>query len=174
MPSKKLNYGFKSVKQRNRLEKISNRHSTKRQLQIFQEEHSYSNSCNFGPGQNENLDLPNLNWVDRDVFVAEEEVSELWDGCRIVELSVLAQGLSACKACGQPLQLKHATDVTNRGLAAYIKVPCLNTLCGTINSIPTGTKKGKQFEINEKIGSGHYPPVIFNHCSPMYGEGPGL
>ena len=30
------------------------------------------------------------------MVVKEEEESDLLDGCRIVELSVLAQGLSAC------------------------------------------------------------------------------
>ena len=41
------------------------------------------------------------------MFVKEEEESDLWDGCRIVELSVLAEGLSACKSCGQPLCWRH-------------------------------------------------------------------
>ena len=161
MPSKKLKYGFKSNKQRNRLENISKNHSTKRHQQSVDEDHSYS--LKLGQEQEQIIfEVPNLKWVERDVFVKEEEESDLWDGCRIVELSVLAEGLSACKSCGQPLQLHHANDITNRGLAAFIKVPCFNKACGALNSIPTGTKKGKQFEINEKIGSG------YNHLIYIY------
>ena len=57
------------------------------------------------------------------------------------------------------LQLHHASDITNRGLAAFIKVTCFNKALGALNS---GTKKGKQFEINEKIGSG-YNHLIYIH-----------
>ena len=44
------------------------------------------------------------------------------EGRRIVELNVLAQGLSGCKECGLPLQLSHALDIITYGLSALIKV----------------------------------------------------
>ena len=64
--------------------------------------------------------------------VREEEVSydgvhtctsEDWkNGRRIVELDVLAEGLSACMKCGLPLQLAHTTGIQTYGLGCLLKV----------------------------------------------------
>lgn len=58
-------------------------------------------------------------------------------GRRLIELGVLADGLSACKKCGLPLQLSHCQGITNFGLSAMLKIPCMNSACKMINNVPT-------------------------------------
>lgn len=41
---------------------------------------------------------------------------------RVVELDVLAKGLSACTKCGLPLQLTHTQRIITCGLGSLIKV----------------------------------------------------
>ena len=54
-------------------------------------------------------DFPDLSFVEKNVFVGE---SDDWrEGRRVVELSVLADGLPGCKMCNNPLSLSHSTMV---------------------------------------------------------------
>nr|XP_034316705.1 uncharacterized protein LOC117686129 [Crassostrea gigas] len=75
-------------------------------------------------------------------------------GRRIVELGVLADALSACKKCGLPLQLSHCTGITTHGLSAMLKIPCSNTVCKYLNTIPTGKRHDDRvWDVNRKLAA---------------------
>lgn len=66
---------------------------------------------------------------ERDADVPIEEATQRFTdknnwrkGRRIVELDVLAQGLSGCKKCGVPLQHSDAIGIKTCGLSALLKV----------------------------------------------------
>lgn len=77
-------------------------------------------------------------------------------GRRLIELGVLADGLSACKKCGLPLQLSHCQGITNFGLSAMLKIPCMNSACKMINNVPTGKRHNKIWDANTKLAAGQY------------------
>lgn len=77
-------------------------------------------------------------------------------GRRLIELGVLADGLSACKKCGLPLQLSHCQGITNFGLSAMLKIPCMNSACKMINNVPTGKMHNKIWDANTKLAAGQY------------------
>ena len=84
----------------------------------------------------------------------------LWDkGRRVVELSVLAQGLQACIDCKKPLQLKDTFNEKRYGLASLLSIHCN---CGQINTVstgkshrPAGSSRGVPiYDINTKLATG--------------------
>lgn len=93
------------------------------------ETHSYSKFAST----NEIIESDDCHSVDN-VPVDLEEVEIVYTrlekdwrcGRRLIELGVLADGLSACKKCGLPLQLSHCQGITNFGLSAMLKIPCMN------------------------------------------------
>lgn len=81
----------------------------------------------------------------------QEEISSWRHGRRVVELGVLADGLSACKKCHQPLHLLNTTSINTYGLSAILKVQC--TSCQFMNNIPTGKQHGRIWDANTKLAS---------------------
>lgn len=89
------------------------------QTRFDRQDHSYAStdSCN----------KPNLSHVVDDIVVNEDGAQIIncnnWrDGRRVVELGILADALSACKFCGNPLQLTHTSSIQTYGLSAILKV----------------------------------------------------
>jgi len=93
------------------------------------------------------------------VQLQSENVSQSDDswryGRRVVELSVLADGLKACRLCSQPLHLADCVGETRYGLSGYLKVKCMYSECGLMNQIPTGSRHGKIWDANTKLASGN-------------------
>ena len=127
---KKLKSGFKSLKQKERLQKISVaqeiRFDTARNSPPLdsnvRHDHTYAASDEV-PITVANQLHPRLH----SDICAEEFSDDSWSsGRRIVELSVLAKALSGCVKCGLPLQLAHGIDIVTHGLAAIIKVHCIH------------------------------------------------
>ena len=126
--NKRKNCGFKSLKQKERLGKISSSIS-KRWGDIYRSlDHSYFGD-HFGTDDDTSADtidlhVPDIGDIGDDIVINETE-SRLdidWGkGRRIIELDVLAEGLRACRSCGVPLHLSHATGITTFGLASVIK-----------------------------------------------------
>nr|XP_034331420.1 uncharacterized protein LOC117680512 isoform X2 [Crassostrea gigas] len=76
------------------------------------------------------------------------------EGRRVVELGVLADGLSGCEKCGIPLHFSHSIGVLTCGLCSFLKVQCKNTICQYLNTIPTGKRHGKIWDANTKLATG--------------------
>lgn len=72
---------------------------------------------------------------------------------RVVELRVLAYGLSGCETCGIPLHFSHSIGVLTCGLGSFLKVQCKNTICQHLNTIPTGKRHGKIWDANTKLAT---------------------
>ena len=72
----------------------------------------------------------------------------------MVELGVLADALSACKNCGFPLQLNSCIGIFTYGLASILKIVCNNTVCQTVNNVPTGKKHQRVWDANSKLATG--------------------
>ena len=72
----------------------------------------------------------------------------------MVDLGLLADGLSACKKCGMPLQLTHCQGVINFGLSAMLKIACSNTKCNHLNNVPTGKRHGNVWDAYSKLAAG--------------------
>lgn len=69
---------------------------------------------------------PDISHVEREEEVESADTKECKDwrlGRRIVELDVLAKGLSACGKCGLPLNLDHTKEIQTYGLGSLLKVP---------------------------------------------------
>ena len=75
------------------------------------------------------------------------EISDSWrSGRRVVDLGVLADGLSKCTFCSYPLHLSDTVGETIRGLGGYLHVVCKNSVCQEKNLVPYG----KQHECNKE------------------------
>ena len=115
-----LKQGFKSKKQTERYKNVSiasrmRGESGGHGLSVLND-HSYASPTN--------KDNPPIGVVE-ELFSTDTDNS--WStGRRIVELGVLAEGLSGCKKCGLPLQLAHASDIVTCGLSAIIKVKIIS------------------------------------------------
>ncbi|OPL32872.1 hypothetical protein AM593_01191, partial [Mytilus galloprovincialis] len=83
--------------------------------------------------------------------------SEDWrEGNRIVELNVLATGLlRACLKCGLPLQLGHTIDIQTYDLGCLLT--CFNTSCMHVNSVPTGKRYDRVWDVNSKLAAALVP-----------------
>lgn len=83
---------------------------------------------------------PDISNVAKELNITNNgsQVENWRQGRRVVELGVLADGLSGCKLCGIPLHLSHAQGIITYGLSAILKVPCSNTQCMAMNNISTG------------------------------------
>ncbi|CAG2230313.1 UAP1 [Mytilus edulis] len=102
--------------------------------------------------------IPNISNATREEEVSNEgkqtRSSEDWrEGRRIVELDVLATGLRACLKCGLPLQLGHTIDIQTYGLGCLLKVQCFNTICMHVNSVPTGKRHDRVWDVNSKLAT---------------------
>ncbi|XP_071141460.1 uncharacterized protein [Mytilus edulis] len=87
--------------------------------------------------------------------------SEDWrEGRRIAELDVLATGLRACLKCGLPLQLGHTIDIQTYGLGGLLKVQCFNTSCMHVNSVPTGKRHDRVWDVNSKLATGTWTSLV--------------
>ncbi|VDI71554.1 Hypothetical predicted protein [Mytilus galloprovincialis] len=138
---RKLKGGFKTRQQKERLKKVSaglleRRNNVDLDPSVLQlHDHCYSS-------------------LDSEQNVPSNVKS--WNsGRRIVELGVLAEGLSGCKKCGLPLQLAYASDILTYGLSAIIKV---NTTKRTpkVPMVHTGIG-GRQ--VNSFLTALNIPPV---------------
>lgn len=58
-----------------------------------------------------------------------------FSGRRVVELGIIAKGLSKCIGCPKPLELSDCSGETILGLASVLRITC--NLCGMVNNIPT-------------------------------------
>ena len=120
---KKLNRGFKTKSQKQRLLKVSASLAARRHCVENTEEREGSlsfailNDHTYTRTEVSDDNIPLEDATQK--FVGNGNWGE---GRRIVELNVLAQGLSGCKKCGLPLQLSHALGITTYGLSALIKV----------------------------------------------------
>ncbi|XP_062600095.1 uncharacterized protein LOC134261710 [Saccostrea cucullata] len=91
----------------------------------------------------------------------QKDKNDSWaEGRRIVELSVLAQGLKECVFCKDNLRLDACVDETKYGLASILYVKCVK--CNNLNSVPTGKRhttnvdgKGppRCFDVNTKLAA---------------------
>ncbi|XP_063407854.1 uncharacterized protein LOC134691329 [Mytilus trossulus] len=131
---------------------------SKRYLKVSESQHArwtktstYSNDHNY-------FSIPNISNATREEEVSCEgkqtRSSEDWrEGRRIVELDVLATGLRACLKCGLPLQLGHTIDIQTYGLGCLLKVQCFNTICMHVNSVPTGKRHDRVWDVNSKLAT---------------------
>eukprot|EP00105_Crassostrea_gigas_P013170 XP_011429401.1 PREDICTED: uncharacterized protein LOC105329739 [Crassostrea gigas] len=79
---------------------------------------------------------PDISHVEREEEVESADTKECKDwrlGRRIVELDVLAKGLSACGKCGLPLNLDHTKEIQTYGLGSLLKVS--KSLCVFLHSL---------------------------------------
>ncbi|XP_063436978.1 uncharacterized protein LOC134718408 [Mytilus trossulus] len=138
---RKLKGGFKTRQQKERLKKVSaglleRRNNVDLDPSVLQlHDHCYSS-----------LDSVREQNVPSNV--------KSWNsGRRIVELGVLAEGLSGCKKCGLPLQLAYASDILIYGLSAIIKIPCNNIRCQHMFNVQTGKRHDKIWDANTKLAT---------------------
>lgn len=97
-------------------------------------------------------------------------------GRRIVEFSVLIEGLSNCAKClSGPLYLSLQTVKAEMkvGLAGYLYVQC--TYCGNVNRVPYGEKQKvtgqigmPSFCVNTKFGAGSYVTHSYKEKSSFF------
>ncbi|XP_077865088.1 uncharacterized protein LOC144350911 [Saccoglossus kowalevskii] len=81
-------------------------------------------------------------------------------GRRIVQLSVLAEGLKACAVCCEHLVLVDCQEERRYGLGSVLYIPCQR--CGAVNHVYTGSThrnaKSNQglpiFDVNTKLATG--------------------
>src|SRR5277367_5397757 len=70
------------------------------------------------------------------IETAKKRLSKFsFSGRRVVELGMLAKGLSKCIGCPKPLELSDCSGETILGLASVLRITC--NLCGMVNNIPT-------------------------------------
>ncbi|KAL4236486.1 hypothetical protein ACF0H5_004872 [Mactra antiquata] len=86
-------------------------------------------------------------------------------GRRVVEFSVLVEGLKFCKMCRLgpiPLCEDSVVGELKKGLGGYLYVKCLNCDCNHVNCVPYGTlvqgakerfTKPSSFAVNTKLGT---------------------
>ncbi|CAC5421697.1 unnamed protein product [Mytilus coruscus] len=91
--------------------------------------------------------------IEFDGSIVTADFTEWRAGRRVVELGVLADGLSACKKRGLPLSLQNCSNIKSYGLAAILKIVCANTACLHTNLIPTGKRRGKVWDVNSKLAT---------------------
>ena len=75
-------------------------------------------------------DQPDISYVESEIKIGNNDIQiDDWrQGRRVVELGVLADGLSSCKQCGVPLHVSHAQGIITYGLSAILKgIICLCT-----------------------------------------------
>ena len=78
-----------------------------------------------------------------------EENFQWFEGIRIIELGVLAEGLKQCQASGclKPLQLSNTVRETRAGYGSWLWIWCE---CGTTNKIATGASQHQNNEDHAK------------------------
>jgi hypothetical protein len=113
-------------------------------------------------------DKPDLDHVIHEEHVFSDNVTMIsssndWiSGRRLVELDVLAQGLSACSEFTLPLNLSHTVGETRLGLGSLLHVICQNPCCNYLNKLPVGkrhkSKDGqlKIWDVNTKAVTGKH------------------
>ncbi|CAC5359822.1 unnamed protein product [Mytilus coruscus] len=144
--------GFLSCKQKLKIECIKKGQIIRQTARTVSLDHTYVTSHpspSFEPQDlshvmhEENLDENNVNIT----------TNEIWrNGRMIVELGVLADHLVACTQCGLPLSLQNCLNKTTCGLAAVLKILCVNQSCKNINVILTG-KQHIEFQKDKEHGS---------------------
>ncbi|CAC5368323.1 unnamed protein product [Mytilus coruscus] len=104
--------------------------------------------------------------LKKNVCVGDKD--DLKERRRVVELSVLADGLAGCNMCNNPLSLSHTTRVLNYGLGALLKIPCKNTGCQYTNTVPTGKRHQKVFDMNTKLATGMlHAGIVTTHINSL-------
>lgn len=105
----KLSKGFKSKKQLKRIKKNSIN------LKIFWQYRGESKETDDTPGQPQQQHDHN--------YAQDPYSAPTWrQGRRVVELGVLADALSGCSGCRQPLYLSSTQEILTYGLGAILKV----------------------------------------------------
>ena len=158
----RFRHGFLSCKQKQKIASIRKGQNIRQTARTVLLDHAYTTS--YPSSSYKQPDLSN--------FINEEVVDEnnvnitsddSWrNGRRVVELGVLADHLAACKQCGLPLSLQNCLNITTCGLAAVLKVLCVNQSCKNINAIPTGKQHNRIWDVNTKLATGkcnHRIPV---------------
>lgn len=118
------------------------------------------------------VDLEEVEIVYTENVIDSPRLEKDWRcGRRLIELGVLADGLSACKKCGLPLQLSHCQGITNFGLSAMLKIPCMNSACKMINNVPTGKRHNKIWDANTKLAAAvQHTGIGFDQISGILAE----
>ncbi|VDI29420.1 Hypothetical predicted protein [Mytilus galloprovincialis] len=149
----RFRHGFLSCKQKQKIASIRKGQNIRQTARTVLLDHAYTTS--YPSSSYKQPDLSN--------FINEEVVDEnnvnitsddSWrNGRRVVELGVLADHLAACKQCGLPLSLQNCLNITTCGLAAVLKVLCVNQSCKNINAIPTGKQHNRIWDVNTKLAT---------------------
>ena len=139
---------FKSEKQKRKSKAVSLGQKRRWLNNNIENDHSYLSTPDISIVTQEEIVDFNGNNISPDIAA--------WrDGRRIVELGVLADGLSGCQKCGLPLSLQNCVSINTHGLAATLKIMCVNTVCQYTNCIPTGKKHGQVWDVNTKLAAGN-------------------
>ncbi|XP_063446744.1 uncharacterized protein LOC134726274 [Mytilus trossulus] len=149
----RFRHGFLSCKQKQKIASIRKGQNIRQTARTVLLDHAYTTS--YPSSSYKQPDLSN--------FINEEVIDEnnvnitsddSWrNGRRVVELGVLADHLAACKQCGLPLSLQNCLNITTCGLAAVLKVLCVNQSCKNINAIPTGKQHNRIWDVNTKLAT---------------------
>lgn len=78
--------------------------------------------------------------LGKDMFICTGEDFSWKNGRRVVDLGYLAEGLSSCASCNNPLSLHCCINEKRYGLGSYLDVRCHNKSCCHVNRISTGTQ----------------------------------
>uniref|UniRef100_A0A8W8JFW7 Exonuclease domain-containing protein n=1 Tax=Magallana gigas TaxID=29159 RepID=A0A8W8JFW7_MAGGI len=118
------------------------------------------------------VDLEEVEVVYTENVIDSPRLEKDWRcGRRLIELGVLADGLSACKKCGLPLQLTHCQGITNFGLSAMLKIPCMNSVCKMMNNVSTGKRHNKIWDANTKLAAAvQHTGIGFDQISGILAE----
>ena len=121
-------------------------------------DHCYATSELGGHNEDSGDDIDTINHeeiVDSEDGSQSDKNEWNWrSGRRVVELGVLADGLSKCCKCCHPLHLSNCVGETQRGLGGFLHIVCMNSLCSHKNLIAYGkqhTRKWPYFRSFLKI-----------------------
>lgn len=161
----RFRHGFLSCKQKLKIESIRKGQTIRQTARTVSLDHTYVTSH-----PSPSFEQPDLSHCIHEEVIDENNVNittdESWrNGRRVVELGVLADHLAACTQCGLPLSLQNCLNITTCGLAAVLKVLCVNQSCKKINVIPTGKQHNRIWDVNTKLATGKYNHRIHSRMS---------
>ena len=120
---------------------------------VIEEEHSYAFTQKSRPDLS---NITNEEIIDSNDQNMTPDLNAWRNGRREVELGVLVDALSSCQRCGLPLSLYNCVGINTHGLAATLRILCVNTSCQFKNVVPTGKKHGHVWDVNTKLAAGKY------------------
>ncbi|CAC5408712.1 unnamed protein product [Mytilus coruscus] len=139
---------FLSCKQKLKIESIRKGQTIRQTGRTVLLDHSYVTS----------YPSPTFKQPDLSHFIHEEVIDESNANITKLEkwkkgLGVLTDYLAAFTQCGLPLSLQNCLNITTCGLAAVLKVLCVNQSCKNINIIPTGKQHNRIWDVNTKFST---------------------